>query len=154
MKEAASSARRPTSSCNCCISEGPVSETALIDGIAASMTLLAMSARRLRSIVGLAEARTIRTLDRRRWRNSSRRKAAESADVLSLSPNSCCMRCSSCVGLRSPSSSLLMSCWSLRCSEVAVRLTSSVFRMSYGRSAGGLRRRSHTSVSQGADHLV
>ena len=154
MEEATSSARRPTSLCNCCISEGPVSETALIDSIATSMTLSAMSARRLRSIAGLAEARTICMLDGRRWRNSSRRKAAESADVLSLSPNSCCMRRSSCVGLRSPSSSPLMSCWSLRCSEAAVRLTSSVFRTLYGCSAGGLRRRSRTSVSQGADHLV
>ena len=96
MREATSSARRPTSSRNCCISEGPVSETALIDGVATSMTLSAMSARRLRSIAGSAEARTIRTLGGRRWRNSSRRKAAESADVPSLSPNSCCIRRSSC----------------------------------------------------------
>ena len=57
----------------------------------------------------------------RRWKNSWRRKAISVASA--LSPKSCCMRRKSCVGLRSPRSTSLSNCWSLRCSEAAVRLT-------------------------------
>ena len=39
------------------------------------------------------------------------------------------MRRRSCVGFLSPSSSPLMSCWSLRCSETALRLMSSTFNL-------------------------
>ena len=101
-----------------------------------SMTLLAMSASLLRSIVVSAEARTILTFGGKR-RNNSLRKELESAEVPSLSHRSCCIRRSNCVGLRSPSSSPLMSCCNFHCSEAAVRLTNSALRMSYGSSVGG-----------------
>ena len=94
-------------------------------GVATSITLSAMSASLLRLMEVSVEARTIRTLGGRRRRKISRRKVLASADVPSLSPRSCCIRRSSSVGLRSPSSSPLISCCSLRCSEAAVRLISS-----------------------------
>ena len=53
--------------------------------------------------VSLVEANTILTLVGRRCKNSSRRKAPSVAAA--LSPSNWCMRRSSCVGLRSPSSS-------------------------------------------------
>ena len=97
-----------------------------------SMTLSAMSASLLRSIVVFAEARTILTFGGKRCRNNSLRKELESAEVPNLSPRSCCIRRrSNCIGLRSPSSSPLMSC-NFRCSEAAVRLTNSAFRTSLG----------------------
>ena len=49
------------------------------------------------------------------------------------------------MGFLSPSSSPASNCWSLRCSEAAVRLMSSALRVSYGFSSGGLMRRSLTS---------
>ena len=131
MRDATTSARRATSSRSCLYSESVrVSATAEMVGVATSMTLSAMSASLLRSVEASAEARTIRTLGGRRCKNSYRRKVLESADVLSLSPRSCCMRRSSCVGFRLPSSSPLISCCSLRCAEAAVRLTSSALRTS------------------------
>ena len=111
-----------------------------------SMTLSAMSASLLKSIVVSAEARTILTFGGKRCRNNSLRKELESAEVPSLSPRSCCIRQSNCVGLWSPSSSPLMSCCNFHCSEAAVRLTNSVLRMSYESSVGGFSR-SRTSVA-------
>ena len=116
-----------------------------------SMTLSVMSARRCRSIDASAEARTILTLGGSRCRKSSRRNVLASADVPSLSPSSCCMWRRSCVGLRSPSSSPLMSCCSFRCSEAAVRLVSSALSVSYVLSSGGRSRRSRTSTANSVE---
>ena len=69
-----------------------------------SMTLLAMSASLLRSIVVSVEARTILKFGGKRCRNNFLRKELESAEVPSLSPRSYCIRRSNCVGLWSPSS--------------------------------------------------
>ena len=82
-----------------------------IEGTATSVTLSANSASSLKDEVLLAEASTNRTFGGRRWRNSSLRK------VLSTAParfRSYCIHLSNCVGLRSPSSSVLSSCWSHR----------------------------------------
>ena len=106
-------------------------------------TLSASSANLFYSMVTSVEART---LAGSRWRNNSRRKELLSADP-NLSPRSCCIRRRSCVGLRSPSSSPLFNCCSLRCSEAAVRLTSWDLRTSYRRSLGGFSRRSRTSMA-------
>ena len=62
------------------------------------------------------------------------------------------MRRRSCVSFLSPSSSPLMCCWSLRCSEAAVHLMSSAFSLSYGFSVGG--RRSRTSVAKSEERLL
>ena len=131
MREATRSAKRVTSACSfSTLASVPVLEMADTDGAATSTTLSAMSAILARSVVSAAEARTIRTFAGRRWRNSSLRKALSSPDGPRWSPRSCCIRRSSWVGLRSPSSSPLISCCSFRCSEAAVRLMSSALSVS------------------------
>ena len=55
------------------------------------------------------------------------------------------------VGLRLPNSSAMKSCWSLRCSDAAVRHTSCSLRTSYGLSAGGFSNKSWTSVANSGD---
>ena len=105
-----------------------------------SMTLSAMSTSLLRTIVVSAEAKTILAFGGKRCRNNSLRKELEFAEVPSLSPRSCCIRWSNCVGLWLPSSSPLMSCCNFHCSEAAVRLTNSALRTSYGSSVGGFSR--------------
>ena len=131
-REAKRSARRTTSSRTSEVSvcSELVSEIDATVGVATSITLSAMSASLWRSMEESVEARTTLTLAGRRWRKSSRMKELASADVPSLSPRSCCIRHSNCVGFLSPSSSPLISCWSFLCSEAAVRLMSSVLRMS------------------------
>ena len=108
---------------------GLVPEIFAMVGVATSITLSASSATLFRSMRLLVDASTIRTLAGNRWRKCSQRKELTFA-VPSLSPKSCCMRLSSCVGLQSPSSSPLMSCCSLCCSEAAVRLMSWALRVS------------------------
>ena len=100
------------------------------EGVATSITLSASSASLSRVRDSSVEANTMRTLAGRRWRKSSRRNVPSLSGAPVLSPNSCCILRSSCVGLRSLNSSVLKSCWSLRCSEAAVRLISCVFRVS------------------------
>ena len=76
-------------------------------------------------------------------------------EVPSLSPRSCCIQSNSWVGSQHPSSSPLMSSCSSRCSDAAVRLTSSALRVSYGASSGGLRRRPLTlTASSGLRELT
>ena len=70
-----------------------------------SMTLSALSACLLRFIVIYTAARTILAFGGKRCKKNSLRKELESAEVPSLSPRSCCIRRSNCVGLQSPSSS-------------------------------------------------
>ena len=110
MREATKSVRRATSSRSSLTSE-ECAEVVMADteGAETSMTLSAMSASLLMSMVESVEARTILTLAGSRWRNNSWKKEAASADALSLSPRSCCIRRKSCVGFRSPSS-LPLSC--------------------------------------------
>ena len=83
-----------------------------------SMILSAVEAKALRSLE-LMEARTILTLPGRHWRNSSLRKEASVEE--NLLPKSCCIWHSNWLGLRSPRSLLLNNCWSLHCSDAAVR---------------------------------
>ena len=130
VKEATRSARRVTSSRSCLTSVWGGSEMAETVGVATSMTLSAMSASLFRSAAVSTEARTMRTFAGSLCRKSSRRKVFESAPAPSLSPRSCCIRRRSWVGFLSPSSSPLMSCCSLRCSEAAVRLMSSALSLS------------------------
>ena len=78
-----------------------------------SMTLSAMSASLLRSIVVSAEATTILIFGDKR-RNNSVRKELESAGVPSLPQRSCYIRQSNCLGLQLPSSSPPMSCCNFR----------------------------------------
>ena len=118
-------------------------------GVATSIILSAISASLGRSVDGSADASTMRTLPGRRWKKSSLRNAL--SWVGWWSPSSCCIRRRSWVGFRSPSSSPLSNCWSLRCSEAAVRFMSSAFRVSYGRSSGGRMRRSLTSQAISGD---
>ena len=93
---------------------------------ATSVILSASSASSTRLVVALVEASTIRTLEDKRCKNSSRK------NVLSVtparSPSSCCMWHSNWDGLRSPSSLALMSCCSRHCSEAAVHLISCSLR--------------------------
>ena len=70
-------------------------------GVATSITLSAKSASLWRSMEESVEARTILTLAGTRWRKSSRRNELASADVPSLSPRSCCICLSNCVGFLS-----------------------------------------------------
>ena len=100
--------------------------------LAASPNFLpAMSASLERSVVASAEARIMQTFAGSRWRKSSLRKALLSGVVPRWSPSSCCLRRRSWVGLRSPSSSPLMSCCSFLCSDAAVRfIYSSVLSVS------------------------
>ena len=116
-----------------------------IVGVANSKTLSAMSASLLRSMEAPVEARTIRMLGSRRCRKSSWRKVLASADALNF-PSRSYMHWSSCVGLQSSSSSSLMSCCSLHCSEPALLLINSALRVSKEFTAGGLSRRSWTSM--------
>ena len=61
------------------------------------------------------------------------------------------------MGLRSPSSSPVKSCCSLRCSEAVVRLVKCSFRAVYGLSVGGLSNRSllhRKPWSQGGHHII
>ena len=118
--------RRETSARSCSTSAAicgvPTADT---DGIATSVTLSARSARSASSSrveVVLVDARTMRTLAGRHWRNSSLRNVPSAAPT--RSPSNCCIRRSSWVGFLSPSSSVLRSCCSFLCSEAAVRLTS------------------------------
>ena len=112
----------------CLTSETAVEVAATVGGVATSTILSTMSASLARSVVS-AEARTIRTLEGRRCRKSSFRKALSMVGPR-WSPNSCCMRRSSCVGFLSPSSSPPSNCCSLRCSDAVVRLMSSAFSVS------------------------
>ena len=96
--------------------------TVEMDGAATSTTLSANWARFSKLLVSGLEASTMRTFAGKCWRNSSRRKELSMAPA--LSPNSCCIRLRSCVGLRSPNSSALNSCCRRRCSEAAVRCIS------------------------------
>ena len=127
VREATRSARRATSSRSCLTSE--VSEISATLVVATSITLSAMSASLLRSMEASVEARTTWMLGGRHCKNNSRRYEFASADLPSLSPRSCCICLSSCVGLQSPSSSPLMSCWSLCCSDAAVRFMSSALSL-------------------------
>ena len=106
------------------------------EGVDTSMTLSAMSTSVQRSMVS---ARTIRTLDGRRWRKNS-------------SVGLCCVVAKKLLhaakelrGL--PVTELLAVDELLHCSEAAVRLISSALSLSYGVSSGGHRRRSRTSVA-------
>ena len=130
--EATRVVRRSTSARSWCISVSKVGgwewERAETDGAATAVTLSAISARVARSIASPVEARTILTLGGSRCKNNSRRKVELASAA--WSPRSCCMRRSSWVGFLSPSSSPRISCWSLRCSEAAVRLMSSALRVS------------------------
>ena len=100
-------------------------------------------------IASPVEVRTMRTLEGRCCRNNSRIK--EESRAVALPPSTCCIRCKSCDGLQSPSSSALNSCCSRCCLEAAVHLTSCSFRVSYGWPAGGIRMRSRTSVAISGD---
>ena len=144
--EATGFAGRLISSLSCCVSEAGVETVATAGGVATSMILSAISASLGRSVEGLEEARTICTLAGRCWRKSSLRKAWSGVGRWSM--RSCCIWRRSCVGFLSPSSSP-NNCWSLRCSEAAVRLMSSAFRMLYWWSSGGLMRRSLISQGRG-----
>ena len=131
-REATRSASRDTCSRNCLASE---SSTRRVDragtvGADTSIILSAISVRFSRVVAGSAEASTILTLGGNRWRNSSRRNELVSVPAPSLSPSSCCILLSNCVGFRSPNSSPLINCWSLRCSDAAVRLMSCAFQVS------------------------
>ena len=79
--------------------------TAETDGAATSIILSASCARSLIDTVAPVEAKTMRTLVGKCWRNSSRTRESS----MRLSPINCCMRCSSCVGFQSPSSSAVIS---------------------------------------------
>ena len=68
--------------------------------------------------VSPVEAKTVLTLAGSFRRKSSRKNAL--SVVLVCSPKSCCMHLRSCVGFLSPSCSVIKSCYSLRCSEVAI----------------------------------
>ncbi len=114
-----------------------------MDGTDTSMILSASCARSLRATVSVAEARTMRALAGKRWRNSCRRRESS----MGLSPNKCCIRRRRCVGFLLPSSSAFNSNCSLFCSDAAVRPISCSFSVSYGLSAGGVRMRSRTSVA-------
>ena len=129
VRDATRSARHATSSRSCLTSElsvrlEQVSKTAATVGAATSIALSAMSASLPRSMDESAEARTILTLSGSLWRKSSRRKELASADVPSLSPRSCSLCLSNCVGFLSPRSSPVINWWSFLCSEAAVRLIS------------------------------
>ncbi len=114
-------------------------------GVATSIILSAVSASASRSLASM-DARTIRTLPGKRWRNNSFRKEASVAE--NLSPKSCCIRRRSCDGLRSPRSSELNSFWSLLCSEAAVREMSCLFRTSYVVELGMLMIISRISIAK------
>ena len=129
MIEATRSVRRATSALSSCSSEAEVEVAATVGGVTTSTIFSAISASLARSVVVSAEAKTIRTLEGRRCKNSSFRKALSNVGPR-WSPNSCCIRRSSCVGFLSPSSSPLINCCSLRCSEAAVRFISSALRVS------------------------
>ena len=73
-------------------------------GGATSNILSAMLVRVLRETVSPEEASTMRTWLRSHWKNSSWRRALSGWGPAE-SPRSCSIRCSSCVGFRSPSSS-------------------------------------------------
>ena len=91
-------------------------------GGAASAMRSASWARSSREVVSGVEASTTRTLVGRRCKNSSRSRALSA--ISALSPSSCFIRRNNCEGFLSPSSSDVKSCWSRRCSDAAVRLTS------------------------------
>ena len=129
---------------NSSASWGAGARTAATEGdVATSMMLSASWARSCSLVDSPVEAKTMRTFDGKRCRNSSRRKVWSGF----LSPNSCSMRRSSWVGFRSPNSSKLRSCCRRCCSVAAVRLINCCLSWSYGVLAGGERMRSRTSVA-------
>ena len=99
-------------------------DMAATEGAATSMTLSAISANLSMVVPSGVEASTMRTLGGNLWRNNSRRNEVSSPG---RSPRSCCILRRSWVGLRSPNSSPVKSCCSLRCSERAVCLVSCSF---------------------------
>ena len=113
-------------SCSTSAASGEVAVTLEMGGAATSMTLSASSASSSKLAVGLVDAKIIRTSGGRRLRNSSRKNVVSVA--LARSPMSCCIHLSNWVGLRSPSSSVVNSCWRRRCSEAAVHLMSCSFK--------------------------
>ena len=142
-REATRSASRDTCSHNCLTSESSTRgvDRAATVGADTSIILSAISARFSRVVAGSAEASTILTLG-----GNHRRNELASVPAPSLSLRSCCILLSNCVGFRSPNSSPLINCWSLRYSDADVRLMSCAFWVSQGFSAGGLRSRSRTSM--------
>ncbi len=139
------------SECKCSISaarevDGAVlaeegAETAATEGMATSIILSAISANLSRVVPSGVDASTILTF----WGNHNSRKNELSTP--GRFPISCCILRSNCVGLRSPNSSPVNSCCSLRFPDRAVRLVSCSFSAEYGLSAGGLIRRSLTSAA-------
>ena len=88
----------------------------------ATLIVSAWCASSSRLLPSAAGARTIQTLAGRRCSKSSRRRGLSAA--VALSPSNCCIRRSSCVGLRSPSSMALKSCCNHRCCGRQVRCLS------------------------------
>ncbi len=123
---------RVTSARSCSISDvgaaGVEAETAETEGTATSIILSAISASLSRLVESGVEARTILTFGGSRCRKSSLRN--EPSVTPGRSPRSCCILQRSCVGLRSPRSSVVNNCWSLRCSEAAVLRMSCALRLS------------------------
>ena len=93
-----------------------------MEGAATSITFSVSAASSSKLIESAVDARTIRMLPGMHWRKGPKRK--ELSVEAALSPSSYCIWRSNCVGLRSPSSSVLKSYCSLRCSEAIVRLMS------------------------------
>ena len=131
-REATRSASRDTCSRNCLTSKSSTCgvDRAATVGADTSIILSAILARFSRDVAGSAEVNTILTLGGNRWRNSSRRNKLASILAPNLSPSSCCILLSNCMGFRSPNSLPLINCWSFRCSDAAVHLMSCVFRVS------------------------
>ena len=119
-----------------------------MEGGTASRTLSARVASWSRVLASLEEASTIRTFGGRRWRKNLRRGGLLAAAV--LSPSSCCIRRSSCVGRRSPNSMECRIRCILRCSGMAVRVMNCCLRVSYG-LVGTSRMRSRTSVANSGE---
>ena len=131
-REATRSASRETSSRSCLTLELSTLavDMAATDWVETSMVLSAISARFSRVVEGSAEANTILTFGGNRWRKSSRRNEFASVLVPSFSPSNYCIFRNNWFGLRSPNSSPLINCCSLRCSDAAVRLMSCAFKVS------------------------
>ena len=87
-----------------------------VGGVTTSMIWSAMSSSLASWVVVLAEAEVIRTLEGWHCKKSSFRKAFSMGRPI-WSPNSCCIWLNSCVSFLSLSSSPLISCCSLCCSE-------------------------------------
>ena len=96
-----------------------------------STSVVSKTSKVLRLVMSLVKAKTIRTLSRRCWTNSSWKK--DPSIALALSPNNCCIPQNSWDDLRSPiaRSSELKSCCNWCCSEAAVCFISCSFRKSY-----------------------